>query len=194
MPNLPTTFIKTSERVIASYSFTDIASGIGYSDFYLTESQTDAATDHHLITSRDYSNSASISANQATTDTDFDTSPFILPRTIDGTAFLSLAVHGTSDVSPTYTMELYIYDGSSETLISNTAVFDTALTAAKMFFIPLVVDNKIIKKGETLRLRVQQANPSSTTAQYGIDPANRTDGSLTITTTSKVSIPFRVDL
>ena len=49
-------------------------------------------------------------------------------------------------------------------------------------------------RAETLRLRVQQVNPSSVTARYGIDPANRTDGSLTITTTSKVSIPFRVDL
>ena len=56
------------------------------------------------------------------------------------------------------------------------------------------VVNELIPAGQQLRVRVVLAVAGSTATRYGIDPANRSDGSLTITTTSKISIPYKLDL
>ena len=54
--------------------------------------------------------------------------------------------------------------------------------------------NEVIPTGNILRLRVSMVTAGATATRYGIDPAGRTDSDLTLTTTSKIHIPYRLDL
>ena len=184
----------TASPALVNFSRTDIQSGVGYVDYFLIQSQTDAAFDYHLTPNKDYSNNEALSANQSTNDNDFDLSPFVIPQTIDGTALISLAVESTINNSPVFTCELYRVRGGAETQIGSTVVFEPTLTTAKMLYMPIVITNEVFQAQDTLRLRVVQANAGSITSFMGIDPANRSHGSLTITTTSKISVPFKLDL
>lgn len=182
----------TASQAIASYNYTDIREGVGYQDYYLIESETSGGKDYHLTPRTDYSNSATKTSTGAL-DIDYDLSPFVLPQRMDGTALISLAVHGTSSANPTFTVELYKWDGATETQIGSTVTYAPTLTAARMLYFPITLSNVNFAVGESLRLRVAQTATGVSTG-WGQDPAGRTDGSFTITTTSKLSIPFKLDL
>ena len=80
--------------------------------------------------------------------------------------------------------------------MGSTITFAPALIAAKMLYLPIEVVNTTIAVGEVLRLRVAATDTGASSKKLGYDPANRSDGAgaLTITTTSKVSIPYKLDL
>ena len=190
---IPKTYRKSRDPILANFDWTDIAAGTGYEDYFLIESEVDGGKDHHLTSQHDYSNSVDISVQTTTSTLDYDLTPFVNPRTINGVALISLAVYGLGGITPVYTVQLYKWDGSSETLLG-TAEFEPTLTAARMLYMPITIVNKKIGIGETLRCKVILNNPSGSEARYGIDPANRTSGQLIITTTSKISIPYRLNL
>ena len=185
----------TASPALVNYSRTDIQTGVGYTDYYLIKSQTSGGADYHLTTNNDYSTDIAQSGTAAF-DFDFDLSPFTIAQTINGTALVSLAVWGQSSTTPTWTVELYKWDGTTETQMGSTITFAPALIAAKMLSLPIEVVNTTIAVGEVLRLRVAATDTGASSKKLGYDPANRSDGAgaLTITTTSKVSIPYKLDL
>jgi hypothetical protein len=186
----------TAAPVQATFSFSDIASGTGYETYYLIESEDSGGKDYHLTEQSDYSNSVKISqTGVGSKDLDYDLTPFTIPRTVDGDVLVSIPVHGTGGTTGgTWTVELYDWDGSSETLLGTGVVFNPTLSTAVMLYMVMPIDNKLIPVGHSLRCRVLMAMTAGTTIQYGIDPANRTDATLTITTTSKIQVPFKLDL
>ncbi|KKK70207.1 hypothetical protein LCGC14_2926310 [marine sediment metagenome] len=180
----------TASPALVNFDSQEIANGTAYEDYFLIESEDSGGKDYHLTPNPDFSNSATISLNQATFDQDFDLTPFVLPRTINGTVLISIPISNQAAATSTTTVELYKWDGSSETQLGSTVFVAKALSAAAMVYIRMPIVNKLIPAGEQLRVRVIYANPSNTTALMGIDPANRADGTLTITTQSKISIPY----
>ncbi|MAH51090.1 hypothetical protein CMI37_35060 [Candidatus Pacearchaeota archaeon] len=186
----------TASPVNAVFNFTDIASGTGYNTYYLIESEDSTGADYHLTPNNDYSNSVFVVVDSGAitdSDRDYDLTPFVFPRIIDGTVLISIAAYTGGGISPTWTVELYRYDGNSETQIGSTLTYNDSINGAEMLYMRMDVNNELIPAGENLRMRVRLQNASATTARYGTDPANRTDGNLTVTTTSKISIPYKLD-
>jgi hypothetical protein len=185
----------TASPILVSYDFTDISNGTGYETYYLIESQDSVGKDHHLTPTQDYSNNAFIEqAGAGTKDYDYDLTEFIIPKTINGIVIISIAGVGLAGtVNATFTIELYRYDGSSETQIGSTITYTVGLTTSgNMLYFRMPVTNELIPAGEQLRLRVSFANATGQTVRYGIDPVGRTSGNF-ITTTSKIHVPYKLD-
>ena len=184
----------TALPALVNFDFTDIARGTGYEDYFLIESQDSGGKDYHLVSNRDFSNSVKISKSQATSDLDYDLTPFVIPRTVNGTVLISIPGDGSAtDVGVVWIIELYRWDGTTETQLGSTINFSgTLLNVGNMFYFRMPIVNELIAVGETLRLRVSFAIAGIDTGNYGIDPANRSDGNF-ITTTSKISIPYKLD-
>ena len=183
----------TASPSLVNFDFVDIANGTGYETYYLIESEDSGGKDYHLTAQTDFSNSILLTINNSTQDNDFDLTPFVIPRTINGTVLISLAIDGDADANYISTVELYRYDGSSETQIGSTVTLISVLSAPKMVYMRMDVDNELIPAGQQLRARVVYSVVGATTGRLGIDPANRADAALTITTTSKISIPYKLD-
>ena len=94
MANLPVKYRKSTEA-IASFSFEDIATGLGVVQFLGTASEDDSGVDYHLITTALEANPVGTSrASQGITTLDFDSSTFNLQRTAKGTGQLTLCAIG----------------------------------------------------------------------------------------------------
>ena len=180
---------------LVNFDFTDIANGTGYEIYFLIESEDSGGVDYHLTPQRDFSNSVLLRTNSsAVSDIDFDLTPFVIPRTINGTVLISLAMDSSFAVSTSFTAELYRWDGSSETLISDTVTFSKSIGPdPEMLYFTAQVTNQLVPAGETLRFRLRIAPAAQSSVALGIDPANRADVLLTITTTSKISVPYKLD-
>jgi len=191
------TEFSTQGPALVNFDFTDIASGTGYEDYFLIESQDSGGKDYHLTSNPDFSNSAFIeqAGSAGTKDLDYDLTPFVIPRTVNGTVLISVPVVSLGGASsPAWTAELYRFDGTNEFQIGSTVTLTTSIPeAGQMLYFRMDVDNELIPVGETLRLRFVMQTFGSTTVKYGIDPANRTDVNLVITTTSKISVPYKLD-
>jgi hypothetical protein len=187
---------KTASPAQVNYDFVDIANGTGYETYYLIESEDSGGKDYHLTPQTDYSNSVmiSITSGASPSDIDYDLSPFVFPRTINGTALISLSIRGSNNITPTYAVYLYRWDGTTETQLGTAQLTTAALTGNIMLYFRIDIDNEIIPAGQQLRCRVVLTNATGTAAQYGIDPAGRTDAGLDITTQSKIHIPYKLDL
>lgn len=184
---------KSASPVLVNYDFVDIASGTGYEDFYLIKSEDSTGANYHLTQRVSYSSDVCLTQSPAgTKDIDFDLTPFNFPRTINGDVLISIPIYTT--VTYSLTCYLYKYDGSTETELGNVGTGSIVGTGANMKYFVLPIDNVLIPAGEVLRLRVVLTMFSNGTIHMGIDPAARTDGNLTITTQSKISIPFKLDL
>ena len=189
---MPQPFTTTPPQLI-NYDYSDIASGTGYETYYLIESEDSSGKDYHLVSQRDYSNSvAMVVTLSSTEDHDFDLTAFAIPMTIGGTALLSVPMSGNGDLAIHAT--IYKWNGTSEVAVSS-EISSLHKTGVKMFFIEIPIPNTHFSAGETLRLRMRVDNSDGfNNARYGIDPADRTDANLTITTTSKIYIPYKLDL
>ena len=192
---LPRVFSNERERIIASFPSTDLRNGTGYEDYFLIESEDSGGKDYHLTPNRDFSNSTAITTTAPSTiDLDYDLTPFALPQTINGMVLISIPAESSSG-DPDFTIELYKVDDAGETQIGSTITFNPLIsTTNKMLYFRMPIVNEHFRKGEILRLRVVMVQSGGGSHRYGIDPAGRTDANLPITTTSKVSIPFKIDL
>ena len=205
---VPQVYRKSDERAIASFDFVDIATGLGTVIFLGISSETSGAVDYHLITTSVHS--ATTSTNRTTIGTttiDFDTANFNLPRTAKGTAYFSAGV-GTS-VATTEGIQLkvqlfHVDSGASETNITSEITtpvfFNASAIDSKMEFLELPITEKLIKKGEFLRLRVKMIGDANIDIEMGHDPKNRDGKQAKIIPGTKNStvltflMPFRVDV
>ena len=92
---IPRIYRKSGERAIASYNYIDIVDGLGFVTFNLTNTQTSALT-NYIINNKTLIVSGTTGLIGATTSYDFKTSAFNLPRTVNGTAYLTGFVKNNS--------------------------------------------------------------------------------------------------
>lgn len=195
---LPQTLPIPSEPSIASYNYTDIASGIGYVVYYGAKGDNG---EYFLTTNKIYSEEiATFTEDTATTQTptkwidlDFDVT-FNLPRNIKGDVIANIPMGCSADQATSYTEKFYVivkvihYDGTTETEIGSGTSIETSLSlatggtafAARTHLIKANIANiKHFKKGETLRLTVEgwfynTAGTVNVTTILGHDPMGRT--------------------
>ena len=82
----------TASPVLVNFDSVDVANGTGYEDYFLIESEDSGGKDYHLTPNPDFSNTTAIVKSTSTSDLDYDLSSFVIPRTINGTVLISLAI------------------------------------------------------------------------------------------------------
>jgi hypothetical protein len=185
-------YVKASPQLV-NYDWSDVQAGVGYIDYFLIESETAAGKDYHLTTKNDYSNNVAIGQGGAATfDFDYDLTPFVIAQDIEGTALLSLAVSTGGSVATNFTAELYQVIGGVETIIGSAITYTANINGGKMLYMPMIIPYTHFAEGDALRLRFVSVIPGATAIFYGIDPAGRANGTF-ITTTSKISIPYKTN-
>lgn len=213
MPLTPElTEFTTSSPFVASFDFTDIASGTGFQQYFLAQPKVDTTVSQILENNTIYSSviEAIVSTASATFvkagDLDFDLSAFNLTQTIRGTAVANISqlVSSSSGEGQMYLIiKVRKWDGSTETDLA-TAQTDTVTgtagvgTGESITCVPLVIAETTFNEGDILRVTVEiWAKCAGTATCYvGCDPQNR-DGTvitsaLGLITKSNILIPYKV--
>lgn len=214
---IPNTFLAPGEAAIASYSYTDIASGRGYVIFYAGE----CADGNILHTAPFYSSDVvqvvddepTRAAYTKVLDVDYD-ARFDRPRTIEGMGIVNCTV----GIDPATNQNIYLYytakvrkwDGATETEIAtnDSPVFNitTDTTASKVLCTEIDIPLEVFKSGESLRLTIElylKNAGSASDVGFGQDPKDRDDDAEqsalqiiedTDTTTLTFHCPFVIDI
>jgi len=182
----------TASPAIATFSYVDLINGLGYETFYSTVSEDNAATSYLLVPITDRSAEKTVPSTGAGTEYNFDSSVFNEPRTVKGTAYLSVETHIAAG---TLTLAVILYKvtaASAEVALSST-ITETGDNATNTInFITLPLTETLIQSGEKLRLSITATSSGGTDGIVGTDPAGRASGSLT-DCTNKLSVPFKID-
>jgi len=205
-----------SKDNIVSYDFQDIASGQGIKEFTLFRTiDTYALSSALVYSSPGYSiATGTTSASYVKVlDVDFDV-VFRLPQTVDGTAVLNIPFgfyNNYSNASDTYiTAKIRHWDGTTETdIVSNdskvyTVTAEAVSNVLRMAAIDLLCPRTHFKKGETLRVTIEQwlkcaDTGGGSTGMIAHDPKNRSvmDDSAnfgTAPTVALIQVPFDLKL
>ena len=169
---LPNKFRNESERVIASYDYTDLAAATGFIKYYGSNTADNSSKNYILNTNATFSNDLFTEVNVGGTtgyekgpDLDFDLAAFTMPQTIKGDA-LVVATMGFRNATSTYTANSYIiarvrkWDGSSETEIaSSQSETYTESThgdeVSKTKSLTITIPQTQFKVGDVLRLTIE---------------------------------------
>lgn len=200
---------KAGEGATASYDFTDLASGLGYQTFYGACSKSDGAGTSFALLANILPSmrKETFIVNNGTATLGFNSSPFNLPRTIKGNAFISLGYATISDLGAgtSFAVCLYKYSGTTVSLIATSQALEFlpagALNISSQALIQMPCTQTIIKKGDYLKLNIyiEAINPGTGTyISLGHDPTGK-DGHYIkeasgATTIMKVNIPFKIDI
>ncbi|MFA5154559.1 MAG: hypothetical protein WC554_18590 [Clostridia bacterium] len=207
---------QSASSVIATYDNYDFAEGTGIVNFRGFKYDVSGSTVYGLSNQDNYSYGVETTETITETDTkeidiDFDLSEFESPKTIKGTAIVSIPMNINQDQVGETTYGYVVarirkWDGTTETEIaSGTSNRETVSENADTSFVKtLKIDVPItsFKVGETLRLTIEAWANSSVggtgTISIGHDPQNR-DGTWIIPSTDQVTTnlnfycPFRLE-
>jgi len=186
---VPVNFPVPGESSIASYNYTDIANGLGYSSYY-PNGIWDGSAVVYLLMSQTLHSQAGVRDFASTNSQDLDLSPFNTPKTLMGTAYFQFSAKTSSGAS-VITATIKKVSGASVTSISSAIASSSISTseAWKILKIPLTKTN--FKIGDILRLTLA-ADAGTVHCYVGVDPTNTAS---TITNTQSVlSIPSRISL
>lgn len=200
--------IPTPSKPIATFPSEEIASGLGNVDFLGIAENKEGTVSYKLTTNNSIFSRPTTTERTAvgTTEMNFDTSIFNLPRTAKGTAIFSCGVSGagTTDTSKITVQLIHVDSGATETIItseitSDTFTIDSGVGQFILLFLPIT--EKHFKKGDLLRLEVKMIKVTGTQRiEIGHDPKNEDGTSLQPsgvgggTTVMTLVMPFRSDI
>lgn len=221
MANLPLAFPIPTPSAIASYNYTDIATGTGFVTYYCAIT-TDSTGQDEILTPQvvfsDETNSTWVSPTGnggdpfvKVGDLDFDLSTFNLPQTLKGTAVIngSFAVNTDGSVSCYIIFKIRHWDGTTETDIGSvqTETIDKNSPSFQTFLVEVSLTEKHFKKGETLRVTAEVweqniHNAAAGDVQLCHDPKDRTVALVTPaaggtnfeTSQLRIDIPYKLDI
>ncbi len=219
MVAIPQEFPPGAEQAIASYDFTEISSGTGYSNFYPAASTVSGAATYLMATDTSITSGEAVkkltgAANASTIDYDVI---FNLPQRVKGKVILSYATgaaYGNGTCNMHTRAKLYkldvngnakLLDQEYATNLITATVGDTLVTSRNLIQFDLTDKVRLFKKGEGLRVNIYMSmgGGSQSTAGYAQDPsgsADTTEGSALqvidtgYSTTMTLAIPFVLDL
>ena len=185
---VPNFFVNTAEQRIASYEFTDIASGVGFTSFFGAVS-TSGSNLYILTPNQIYSDRAMLISGGTTGITlstagfqliqeyNFDSSKFNLPRTMKGTvsATIPWGSRGQAGATSTDTVKHVVkvirWDGVVETIIgiaeSNPVAYGPVDQQIKTYIDNISVEcpQHHFKKSNQIRINVEQYAKSALAAK-----------------------------
>ncbi len=191
----------TISPVIASFSFSEVTSGLGFIKYFLMQTEDSGGVDYALNEEARHSSVIQLSANgTATVTTDFFSSAFNAARTAKGTANINIGYRTDVTAGDTCAVSVQItkFDGSTTTNISSAITLTLVAVAEGVLSYEIPITETIIKIGEQLKVIVilTQAGAGHQTS-IGVDPQNR-DGAFIIPssndsiTSSNINIPFLI--
>jgi len=212
---LPLNLPIVTSPAIASYDFTELATGLGFETFYAhgTKETTSAVTYQltpfsTIIWPNQVSKAVTTGGAQASATVDFDTSAFNLPRTAKGTAVVNFVWQGDAASSCNAYISaqiLKVASGGGTTAITSAKVRsrdtgtggESALAAGEeenvLLFLPIT--QTTIGVGEKLRLEIiLTVVDFPRTVAYYFDPQGRNSVSNSdVSTQLKLLMPFRIN-
>lgn len=188
-------------KTIANYSYTQLTTGQGVQRLYLLNDSED--TSNYVLTGAVIpSDDQFTSAFNQTVIRYFRSLPVTFPQLLSGTALFSTAWFNQNAQAGSITAELFIYDGSTSTSITDAVTFNRASVAGTFqqnvtLQLPLDSDT-LIKPGEQYELKVSLYGAGGgSNVFFSHDPIGRQDvftSSETVSTVAFIDIPFRIDL
>jgi hypothetical protein len=211
MAGVPINFAVPGEGAVASYSFTDLATGTGYTSFYFI----DCSNSIKMLTPTTFYSKKGYTATPTNTamDVDFDLL-FNKKSVVAGDALIQIPVvlvnnsGGGGTITTTAKAEIFaVAVGGAETSLGSISENLSASVAASdysnQFLIgKITVAEHAFVKGEKLRVTfTATAMGSNLITMIGHDPKNRTSAfsaqpitTTWITSQSIINIPFKVEL
>lgn len=212
---LPQAIPKGSPLGVASYDYTDLASGLGIVVYYGGQEELNGNTERYFLgqsTDIYSTNTNSTYTGSASQTYNFDSPAFNLPRTAKGNALIQFTYEcptglggGNSATSCRIKAQLFKLhaDGSTTTALSSvaTAYHDgTGGTSALAegvktpFCYSLALTQTIIKKGEKLRVAITLENDDGESVRFYHEPSGTTDLGTGRTSQVLLFMTFRIDI
>lgn len=170
----------TASQAVVSYNYTDIADGTGVQIFFANASKNNTGNIYFLNQTQDDTSRITLNTLNGT-NTNFDLTPFNLPRRVTGTAYILATIYNNSGTT-TFTFQINKYDGTTETTIG-TAVSEgvTVGISPRTVLLPVVLTDTNFEQGDILRLSIK---------------ANSVNGNIDIKASNpfRLSIPFNLDI
>ena len=198
---------------VASYNYTDLASGTGMKIFYFAALEDNSGKSYNLVENVFYSAKGNIDEQAgvgSTTfskiyDYDFDLTEFQKPQIIEGTAITEMTFRGgisagSGNVQFYSILKIRKWDGSTETEVASGQSAQYQGTTVSPTSWSIVIPRTHFKIGETLRvtweLWARKTNAPDTGVAYIYhDPQNRVGTYFAGTTNiSQITIPFKITL
>ncbi len=187
----------TANPTIATFSGEEIASGEQFVQFFIGMAEDDTGEDNILSSVQFFSSKIETVATNTVTTVDFDTSPFNLPRTVDGSALLQFGYRTSPGTGETIQARLKKWDGSSETNITdNFTISPGSAIVVGNFLMPCT--ETLIPAGEQLRLTmIATGTGGGEFTALGHDPQNRDgtkivpSGTNDVITSTRINVPFK---
>jgi len=178
----------TATQQLVNLTFTEVLSGTGIQVFYLTTTNDTTGTGYHLYERTDQSGVKETVFGDGT-EHNFNTTALNLPRTIFGTAYMSIIGKHNSGGS-NMTWRLLKVSGAVETEIAT--VVNAIDTTEARDFVAMTISTPVhLARGDFIRLEViKQSNGG--TIWLGTNPEGSASTNLTETQT-KIMIPFRIE-
>lgn len=220
---VPIVYRKAQENLIASYSFTDVATGTGYVEYFGSNVRISGANIAYRLSSNNFYSSdiattASIPTQTLTKsiDIDFDVQ-FNFPQHVDGNLIANIPFAITNPtINKTYNAYSHLrirkWDGTTETEIANTSGATITLSGGvsnsvyKMEALSIPLPHQHFKRGETLRATVEIYTFAPDASSNGNvflfhDPKNRdatdvtgfANGNDTMSTLT-IQVPYVIDV
>ena len=207
---IPSAFRKRPEFTI-NYDWIDVASATGYIEFSGFNSKNSSGDDYVLL---DNTTAVRMVGNTATAtitnfacnagqsmDKDFDLTPFQLPRTLEGDAYIVFGIGNSAGIpinGTVVTAKVRKWDGSNEIEIANgvTDTFTINATSDQSRTIKIAIPRTHFKQGEILRLTILVSTTSDAPNNYdfGHNPNNLSHNSLSAGNSRlKIATPFKLD-
>jgi hypothetical protein len=175
---------------IASYSWEQIASGLGIVTFYVSKFSDSVGNSWKMVQEQLYSgqnNAASTSLGSG--ETVVDLTPFNTPRTIQGTATVSCFGHVSSGTF-TVAVEFFKVSGVTETAISS-AVTSSATADVAPVLIAIPMTTTVFKIGDYLRAKI---TATGTNVSIGTNTLGIVGTPASVSQVFKINMPFRMDV
>lgn len=198
--DLKLTKYTTAAPAIASYTFSELISGLGFIKFYLLTASSTSGTDYIMSEDTRFSSVIETTTSATEKTLTFLSSEFNIPRTVSGVAHINVGWKTVGASGAYISATLSKFDGTTTTPISSTIQSSNlAVTNTGIISLELPCTETFISQGEQLKIVVLFNAPSSSTLYSGHDPMNR-DGTHLIPssdnsiTSSNINVPFKIDL
>jgi hypothetical protein len=174
----------SASPALANYDYVDVINGLGYIEFYLTKSGTDAGA-VYLLTPYALPPDGNVYWGDGGTTYTFIAAVFNTPRVVKGTAYLSGYLEKITGNPALVNIIVQKVSGSTTTNL-NSAIQTTGFTASSQLLTPITLTETAFKAGDYIQITLQVYG---TSARFYIDPIS-TAGNIP----AKLLIPFKIEV
>ena len=206
---IPKFFNETGTAGVATYDYYDLAEGTGIIEFMgfgtivsgaflygLTTNDAMGSCNADPAGTLDTQNHGGYTKLTTGDEFNFDID-FANPKQVQGTGYVCIPLDEAGGVNRTYsyTINVFHYDGTTETCLGSTTTPTLTIQAneSKMDNIKVSLSGQHFKSGETLRLNIIAVVSNDTTERLGHSPSNQ-DTNFTYGNRLSFFCPFRIEV